>query len=63
MSESRPPTRRTECEICHRGPADGITVFRQNKTGVPPHWRCAVHVTAEVDPEVGDIVSIIERGR
>jgi hypothetical protein len=33
-------------------------------TGVlPAIWRCAVHVTADVDPEVGDIVSIIERGR
>lgn len=50
------------CEICNRGPErEGITLFRQNEKGVPGIWRCAVHVTADVDPDVAEIVTIIER--
>jgi hypothetical protein len=55
-----------KCEICQRGPAkEGITIHRVNKKGVPGIWRCAFHLThdqeAALDPEVKNIVSIIER--
>lgn len=53
------------CEICTRGPAPehgGVTVFRQNAKGEPGIWRCAAHNHAPVDPEVAEIVSIIEGG-
>ena len=52
------------CEVCGRGPLPqhgGISVFRQNEKGVKGIWRCAVHVTAPVDPEVAEIVVALER--
>jgi hypothetical protein len=55
-----------KCEICGKGPAPehgGVTVFRQNETGVAGIWRCREHRKAAVDPEVEDITSIIDKSR
>jgi hypothetical protein len=54
-----------KCEICQRGPAPehgGISVFRQNAKGGRGIWRCAVHNEVPQDPEVVDIVTVIEHG-
>ena len=52
-----------KCEVCGLGPADGVTVFRQNETGVPGVWRCAPHTHVEIDPGVGDLVTTLERDK
>ena len=36
-----------KCEICGRGPADGVTVYRANEKGVRGVWRCERHPCAE----------------
>ena len=35
------------CEICNRGPMQGVTVYRANEKGVKGIWRCADHPCAE----------------
>lgn len=50
------------CEICGRGPHEGISLFRQNPTGETGVWRCAVHNEVPQDPDVVEIVTIIEQG-
>lgn len=47
------------CEVCHRGPADGVTVFRQNAKGQPGIFRCEEH-TKPVDADLYRDVSLIE---
>ena len=32
------------CEICGRGPAQGITVYRANAKGQKGIWRCEMHL-------------------
>ncbi len=53
-----------KCEICNKGPAEGLTVFRVNEKGVKGIWRCRAHVTSEqadkFDPEVIFITNIID---
>ena len=34
------------CEICGRGPAEGVDVFRVNAKGVPGVWRCKAHAVS-----------------
>lgn len=51
-----------ECEICGRSPKNGETVFRSGEKGAGknPGWRCRAHLTTAVDPEVNELVSILE---
>lgn len=52
------------CEVCGRTPLeDGVTLWRQNPKGEKGVWRCTVCNKKPQDPEVEDIVNIIERGR
>lgn len=49
-----------KCEICGRGPAEGVSIFRQNAYGEPGIWRCKACNEQPIDPEVKEIVEIIE---
>jgi len=53
-----------KCEICGKGMAEGKTLHRVNEKGVKGVWRCNQHLSfdqeANLDPEVRDIVRIIE---
>jgi hypothetical protein len=54
-----------KCEICHEGPPNGPAIHRVNEIGeMPARWRCEKHLTVEqkeaLDPEVRELVSIIE---
>ncbi len=55
------------CEICNGGGPEGPTLFRMNEKGVDGIWRCRGCMTVEqdaaLDPELVEIVEIIERGR
>lgn len=35
------------CEICKRGPAQGVSVYRCNEKGITGIWRCDKHHCAE----------------
>lgn len=35
------------CEICHRGPEQGVAVHRANAKGQPGIWRCDDHPCRE----------------
>ena len=35
------------CEICGKGPAENVAVYRANEKGVKGIWRCAKHPSAE----------------
>jgi len=52
------------CEICGKGPVDGVTMWRVNEKGVPGIWRCRAHLTIEQadkqDPETVRLVNIID---
>lgn len=50
-----------KCHVCGLGPANGVTVYRQNETGVPGVWACLIHSECQVAPDVAEIVTIIER--
>jgi hypothetical protein len=50
-----------KCEVCRRGPEDGISLYRENGYGVKGIWRCKDHRTKEPNPEVQEIVNIIEK--
>lgn len=56
-----------ECEICHRGPSHGTTVYRASPKGIAPaRWRCAAHPCAESLAEmraVGAVVAVLENQR
>lgn len=53
-----------KCEICNKGPMDGVSIHRVNEYGVAGIWRCEQHLTPEqaarLDPETIRIVKIIE---
>jgi hypothetical protein len=50
------------CEICGRGPKDGVTLHRQNAKGVDGIWRCDDHNTMPVDPWVARLRTILGPG-
>lgn len=53
------------CEICHRGMAEGVTLYRVNEVGVEGIWRCRDHRPSEdlePDPELEALVDLIEFG-
>lgn len=49
------------CEVCNKGLADGISLYRVNEKGVPAIWRCEEHLEKEPDPEVKNIVDILSK--
>lgn len=54
-----------ECSICNKGPFNGVSLFRLGEKGdINAEWRCRVHMSveqkAELDPDVDDLVSILE---
>lgn len=53
------------CEICNKGPREGVTVYRVNPKGVPGIWRCPAHLTnaqaERIDSTVITVVTAIER--
>lgn len=52
------------CIFCHKGMADGVSLFRINEKGVPGIWACREHRSLsdqKLDAEVDEIVSLIER--
>lgn len=50
------------CHVCGLGPAVGVTVYRQNETGIPGVWACRAHSTVPLDPETQDLIDAIEKG-
>lgn len=52
-----------KCEICGRGIADSVTLYRQYDANGErlPIWRCAGHQTAQVHDDIASIVGAIER--
>lgn len=53
-----------ECEICGKGPMEGVSIHRTGKKGPgqDPHWRCESDMPKAkvVDQEVAELVAIIE---
>lgn len=49
-----------KCMICGLGMAEGVSLFRQNKKGEPGIWACRQHRMQKPDPEVEQIVAVIE---
>lgn len=54
-----------KCVICKKGRAEHVSLFRINARGVPGLWACAKHIkqtdAPPVDPEVAELVKILER--
>lgn len=51
-----------ECEICKKSAQfDGVALFRQNEYGVIGIWRCRDHNEKNIDKEVDEIVTSIEK--
>ena len=50
----------TRCEICNKGPMDGVTVFRVNEKGGSPVWRCQEHAN-EVADDLLQLTKELER--
>lgn len=52
------------CEVpdCDASLSKGDALFRTSPKGSPFRGRCRAHMTAQIDDEVSDITSIIERG-
>ncbi len=52
------------CEICNKGPREGVTVYRVNPKGQQGIWRCPAHLTSEqadgIHPETIQVVRLIE---
>lgn len=51
------------CAVCHRGPVEGVSIFRMNATGQPGLWACndhKDHFDGRVPDEVAEIVRAIE---
>ena len=51
------------CEICARGPAQNITVFRVNPKGEKGIFRCSQHLQSPPEKELRDITDLIEKAR
>ena len=50
------------CEICGKGPVQGVTVYRANEKGVKGRWRCNHHLNETAFQRAMDSeVSAIER--
>lgn len=51
-----------KCEICGKGPTDGVSVLRVNAKGIPGIWRCRTDLGASAppDPEVMALVNVID---
>lgn len=49
------------CEVCRKGPPDGLSVFRVNPKGQPGIWRCRAHLDSPPDPDLDRAVREIER--
>lgn len=49
------------CEVCAKGPADGLTVFRASpKREKPVIWRCRAHLTSEQAEKMpDDLIQIV----
>jgi hypothetical protein len=50
------------CLFCHKGPQQGVSIYRVNAKGQPGIWACKRHIgqtDAKPDPELEDIVNII----
>jgi hypothetical protein len=47
------------CEVCGRGPADGVDVYRVNERGVPGVWRCFEHHDGPIALETVSVVEAI----
>ena len=57
-----------KCEICNRGPMDGVTIYRANEKGVKGIWRCSDHPSVESfkrehDPVIAEIDRALDRGK
>lgn len=53
------------CEMCNRGPKDGVSLYRMNAKGQPAIWRCESHIPRDrkVDPVVAETVAMIEKAQ
>ena len=51
------------CEVCGRGPMDGVTVYRVNPKGEAGVWACKDHRLLPADPEVQELVDVLESPR
>ena len=51
-----------ECEICKKGPFEGVSVFRTGPTGAPTtEWRCEEHLPSyKRNEEEIRLVSVLE---
>ena len=54
-----------KCQVCGKGPVEGVSLFRVNAKGQPFVGRCRAHLgaSAPVDPEVEAIVNAIDPKR
>jgi hypothetical protein len=50
-----------KCGICGKGPADGVTLYRQNAKGQQGVWACEEHRLMPADPQVQEVVDIVEK--
>ena len=52
-----------KCCICHRGPHDGVSLFRVNAKGVAGIWACKKHLkqtdAPPIDPAVERIAAVV----
>lgn len=46
------------CEVCGRGPQDGVTLLRQNPKGEVGIWRCESCNTQPVDPDLAEAIEL-----
>jgi hypothetical protein len=57
-------TYRDVCEICKKGPANDVALYRTGEKGPgkDPHWRCSEDLPKnfQVDKEVLTVVAVIE---
>ncbi len=54
-----------KCEVCDKGPQEGVTIYRVNPKGVKGIWRCPLHLTNDqaekIDSTVITICTAVER--
>lgn len=51
-----------QCMFCGKGPAQGVTIFRLNRTGEEGRWACGAHIKntdVKIDPTVLAITNAI----
>lgn len=48
------------CEICGKGPEQGVTLIRQNEKGVKGVWRCRECNFKPLDPDEERLLKILE---